>query len=194
MKPVFLNRPNVWLGATLAVLTSLAIAPEAIARPAQSNSADTTMVISQAERQTITATILDASTREDNVRVRLPNGDIRMLSVSSQDILRLGLSRGVEVILNMEGNHVLTMSRMMTIEPQETVNATVLDTSTREDTVRVRLPDGDIRMLSLSSQEQLRLGLERGSEVTLNMRGNQILTMARNNISVPVMESDRAAF
>ncbi|MGG6295864.1 hypothetical protein ACQ4M4_15860 [Leptolyngbya sp. AN02str] len=197
MKPNNLNRPNFWMGAALAVVTSVALAPEAIAQSVHFNSqnrADTAITIAQAQRETITARVVETSPREDTITVQLPNGNLRMLLVSAQDIRRLELAAGVDVTLNMEGSRVITMSRMMSIEPQENMSATILDTSPDEDTVRVRLADGGIRRLSIAAHEQLRLGLSRGSEVTLNMRGTRIVTMARNNMTVTVTEDAAQAF
>ncbi|GAB4145878.1 MAG: hypothetical protein Fur0046_23640 [Cyanobacteria bacterium J069] len=147
----------------------------------------TRMISSQPSAST-TATVVDTDAREDTVRLRLADGSIRMFSLPVQDQQKLGLESGSEVMLTMGGDRIITMTRMVSVMPAERMTATVIEVSPREDRVRVRLADGSIRLLSLPVQEQSRLGLRRGSEVTVTSRGNRIDTMIFNNAIATVTE------
>ncbi len=130
-----------------------------------------------------TATVVDADPREDTVRLRLADGSIRMFSLAAQKQSQLALAPGAEVMLTMNGDRIVTMMRMVSVQPAEQVEATVVELTPRLDRIRVRLADGSIRLLSLSVQDQARLGLRNGSAVTLTTRGNRIETMTSNNTS-----------
>lgn len=182
-----LQRRNVWMGSALALIAGMTIAPGAIALPEVGRTSGSAIVIAQALDST-TATVVDVDPREDTVRLRLANGNLRMFSLSTQEQQQLGLASGVQVMLTMSGDRIITMTRMVSVMPAERMTATVIEVSPREDRVRVRLADGSIRLLSLPVQEQSRLGLRRGSEVTVTSRGNRIDTMIFNNAIATVTE------
>lgn len=140
-----------------------------------------TRLISSSPETSTTATVVDADPREDTVRLRLADGSIRMFSLAAQKQGQLGLSPGAEVMLTMSGDRIVTMMRMVSVQPLEQVEATIVELTPRLDRIRVRLADGSIRLLSLSVQDQARLGLRNGSAVTLTTRGNRIETMTSNN-------------
>jgi hypothetical protein len=106
-----------------------------------------------------------------------------MFSLAAQKQSQLALAPGAEVMLTMNGDRIVTMMRMVSVQPAEQVEATVVELTPRLDRIRVRLADGSIRLLSLSVQDQARLGLRNGSAVTLTTRGNRIETMTSNNTS-----------
>ncbi len=139
-------------------------------------------------RPDIVATVQSVDMRDDMVRVRLPNGSSRTLLLSGQDILSLGLRDGSEVTLNMDGNRILTMSRMVSVQTREPVSATIVEIDSRDDTVRVRLADGSVRNLLITGQDATRLGLRRGAEVMLGINNGIIVTMFMQDASAPVTE------
>lgn len=140
-------------------------------------------------RPEITATVQEIDMRDDMVRVRLPDGSSRTLLLSGQDIVSLGLQNGSEVMLNMDGNRILTMSRMVSVQTREPVAATIVGIDSRDDTVRVRLADGSVRNLLISAQDITRLGLRRGAEVMLGINNGIVVTMFMQDASAPVTEA-----
>ncbi len=170
---------NLFSGMMLALVTGLSMAPMAIALPTVNSSTPTPLVLAQAS-PSVTATVLETDIRDDMVRVQLANGSIRTLSIAAQNIVKLGLTRGAEVTLNMNGTQVLTMTHnAVTVTPHPEMTAVVEEIDTRDDMVRVRLTDGSSRTLLLAGQDILNLGLRNGSEVMLNMDGNRVVTMSR---------------
>ncbi len=178
---------NLFSGMMLALVAGLSVAPTAIALPTTGLSTNAPLILAQVP-QTTTATVLETDIRDDMVRVRLADGAIRTLSLAAQNIIRLGLERGAQVTLNMNGTQVVSMtSNNVTVDTRPDIVATVQEVDMRDDMVRVRLPNGSSRTLLLSGQDILNLGLRNGSEVTLNMDGNRILTMSRT-VSVQTRE------
>jgi len=188
---------NLFSGMMLALVAGLSAAPMAIALPTVNASTPAPLVLAQAASN-VTATVLETDIRDDMVRVRLPNGDIRTLSVAAQNIIRLGLERGGPVTLNMNGTQVVSMSRNnVTVQPHSNITATVEAVDPRDDMVRVRLPNGSVRTLLLTGSDIMSLGLRNGSDVTLNMDGNRVVTMsrmvsvqARQPVSATIIELD----
>ncbi|BAU43801.1 hypothetical protein [Leptolyngbya sp. O-77] len=174
-----LAKRNVWTGAALALVAGIAIAPGAIALPEAGRAPSSSSILVAQALTSTTGTVIDTDAREDTVRLRLSDGSIRMFSLSSQEQSQLGLERGAEVMLTMSGNRIITMTRMISSSPEMSTTATVVDTDLREDTVRLRLANGSIRMFSLAAQKQGQLGLAPGVEVMLTMSGDRIITMMR---------------
>lgn len=188
---------NLFSGMMLALVAGLSAAPMAIALPTVNSSTPAPLVLAQAASN-VTATVLETDIRDDMVRVQLPDGNIRTLSVAAQNIIRLGLERGGQVTLNMNGTQVVSMSRNnVTVQPRSNITATVEAVDPRDDMVRVRLPNGSVRTLLLTGSDIMSLGLRNGSDVTLNMDGNRVVTMsrmvsveARQPVSATIIELD----
>lgn len=162
----------------LALVAGLSVAPTTLALP-PIRSANAPLVLAQASNS-VTATVLETDIRDDMVRVQLAGGQIRTLSVAAQNIIKLGLERGAEITLNMNGTQVVSMSRNnVTADTRPEITATVQEVDSRDDMVRVLLPNGSVRTLLLANQDIASLGLRNGAEVTLNMDGNRIVTMSR---------------
>ena len=150
------------------------------------------LVLAQAARN-VTATVLETDIRDDMVRVRLPDGSVHTLLLTGSDIMSLGLRSGSDVTLNMDGDRVVTMSRMVSVQARQPVSATIIELDLRDDTVRVRLADGSTRNVLIAGQDITRLGLRRGSEVTLGIDNGLVVMMFIKKLGLKPCPS-RAAF
>jgi len=130
----------------------LTLAPSAIALPEVERASSTSSILVAQALTSTTATVVDADPREDTVRLRLADGSIRMFSLAAQKQSQLALAPGAEVMLTMNGDRIVTMMRMVSVQPAEQVEATVVELTPRLDRIRVRLADGSIRLLSLSAR------------------------------------------
>ncbi len=148
---------NLFSGMMLALVAGLSAAPMAIALPTVNSSTPAPLVLAQAASN-VTATVLETDIRDDMVRVQLPDGDIR----------------------------IVTMSRMVSAPARQPISATIIELDARDDTVRVRLADGSTRNVLIAEQDIARLSLRRGSEVTLGIDNGLVVTMFMGDTSAPV--------
>jgi len=178
---------NLFSGMMLALVAGLSVAPMAIALPTVNSSAPALLVLAQAASN-VTATVLETDIRDDMVRVRLPNGSVRILLLTGSDIMSLGLRNESDVTLNMNGDRVVTMSRMVSVQARQPVSATIIELDSRDDTARVRLADGSTRNVLIAEQDITRLGLRRGSEVTLGIDNGLVVMMFMEDAAAPATE------
>lgn len=117
-------------GVVLMAIASLGVRPASAATVITSNDP----LILQPSATSVLAEVLYTS-GDDNVRIQLPNGDYRMLTLTKAEQHRLGVRPGAELLLVTEGDRVLYIADAET--PVEVATVETIEVEQYSETVEV---------------------------------------------------------
>ncbi|NJN87349.1 MAG: hypothetical protein HC881_14885 [Leptolyngbyaceae cyanobacterium SL_7_1] len=127
---------QLFSSVALMAIASVVVSPSANATTVITTSSDPLIV--QPSATPVVAEVLYTS-GDDNVRVKLPNGDYRMLTLTKAEQRRLGVRPGGDLLLVTEGDRVLYVADADTPVEVATVEIAQVERSLEVETERFEL-------------------------------------------------------
>lgn len=167
---------KVLTGTMLSLLLSAISVYPAIARPV---STESNQLLSQVYNSEIVRGVITRINGE-SVTLELPSGNTYQITVDSDDIARMNLRPGMEIIANLNRGNIARGVRVVgdnMITAAQPLRGTIR--TIEGNLVTIEMPDGSTRRITIRPEDITRLDLEPGMQISLILNDESIASNVR---------------
>ncbi len=168
---------KVLTGTMLSLLLSAVSVYPAIARPVSTESNQ--LLLSQVYNSEIVRGVITRINGE-SVTLELPSGNTYQITVDSDNITKMNLRPGMEIVANLNRGNIARGVRVVgdnMITAAQPLRGTIR--TIEDNLVTIEMPDGSTRRITIRPEDITRLDLEPGMQISLMLNDESMASDVR---------------